>query len=318
MLFEQKKIQIETLSEYLRQVREYYSYELEEVADKTGIKLKFLEALESGKFLLLPPDVYVAGFLRQLASVYSVDYGVLLQQYKKERLIQQQVNNQGVVEKGWRGKIFKGLVITPKLLSLAGGAIFVLFTAGYIVWQVFSINRTPHLEIYQPQSRQVITESFVNVEGKTDPGMSVTINNDPVFVERDGSFKKQVGLSSGPKSLVVAAKNKFDKSVSITLEVMGQPLQQPKHGQLELRLEFSADVNISISLDGQPVQDGLFHKGDSKTFLAENKIVLSTSDAGATRAVLNNQILGPLGRPGEELQNIRFFPESDSFNTSDE
>ena len=73
MVFERKKIQLETLSEYLQEAREALGLSAEEVAAKTSIKLFFLQALESGEFKKLPPDVYVLGFLKQLAELYSVE-----------------------------------------------------------------------------------------------------------------------------------------------------------------------------------------------------------------------------------------------------
>ena len=46
MIFEKKKIQIETLGEYLREVRGNLQLSLEEVAKKTNIKPAFLKGLE--------------------------------------------------------------------------------------------------------------------------------------------------------------------------------------------------------------------------------------------------------------------------------
>ena len=60
MLFEKKKVRIETLSEYLNAVRKNLDLSIEEVCAKTGISRKFLNALESGNFKELPADVYAS------------------------------------------------------------------------------------------------------------------------------------------------------------------------------------------------------------------------------------------------------------------
>src|SRR5581483_11974160 len=126
MSFEKKKIQVETLSEYLASVRKNLKFSQQEVCDKTGIKPKFLACLESGDFMQLPPDVYVLGFLAQLARLYSVDADELAGQYKKEKGIVQQL---AAKPHGGRGalssKVLDRLVITPKILSAVFGLAFV-------------------------------------------------------------------------------------------------------------------------------------------------------------------------------------------------
>ncbi|KKW29338.1 MAG: hypothetical protein UY73_C0022G0006, partial [Parcubacteria group bacterium GW2011_GWA2_52_8] len=41
---------------------------------------------------------------------------------------------------------------------------------------------------------------------------------------------------------------------------------------------------------------------------AKTKIVLTTGDAGSTRATLNGQDLGVLGKEGEVIRDIEFTP----------
>ena len=146
---------------------------MEEVIKKTGIKPQFLKALENGNFKILPADVYVFGFLRQLSALYSINTDILMDQYKKELGIQQQLDKQAVLNNVWYKKYFKKVVITPKLITLSLGLAFVALTVGYIIWQVWSINKTPSLEIFQPLDNAVISGSSVQVSGKTDSGATL-------------------------------------------------------------------------------------------------------------------------------------------------
>jgi len=313
MTFEKKKIHIETLSEYLREIREHARMPFEDVVKKTGIKTQFLKSLEEGSFGALPPNVYVFGFLTKLAELYSIESAILIEQYRKEINIQQQVQLQKGTTKTWAGRYFHKLVITPKYMSLFVGVLFVLVTVVYIIWQVLSINKSPNLEIFQPSDRQMVSGTFVEVAGKTDPGMDVTVNGQDVFVDNQGVFKTQLGVSPGPADLVVSAKNKFDKSVTKTVSIVGQ--EQATAGtentkrQVELKLEFLGDAMITFIADGQPAELLSFHKGDIKLLTARQKITLSTTDAGVTKATLNNQLIGLLGRPGEKLDNVPFFAQ---------
>ncbi len=309
-MFEKKKIQIETLGEYLFEVRKNLGLALEETAKKTSIAPKFIKALEAGEFAKLPPPVYVNGFLEQLGRLYKVETNILIGQYKKELNILEQIKKSSFNQNSFGKKFLSKIIITPKFLSIALGILFVAATIVYIIWQVVSINRTPSLEIFQPKDQQAIVGSSVQINGKTDPGMTVTVNGENVFVEKDGKFKAQVGISLGPKELVIIAKNRFEKSVSKTLIVIGEDQPKIPTAKLELRLSFSGPVVLSYSLDGQPNQTLNFHAGDFKMLVANKKIVVSVSDAGATKAVLNGNSLGAMGRAGEKLENIPFFPES--------
>ena len=228
MVFEKKKIHLETLSEYLLEVRKQLNLTLSQVVQKTSIKETYLEDLENGKFYRLPPDVYVLGFLRQLGGLYSVDSEVLIKQYKKEKGILRQLQQRQGERSSWRKRYFKNFVITPKLLSLATGSIFVVVTILYIVWQVLSINRTPSLEILQPQDNEAIKETSVNIVGRTDPGMTVTVNGQNIFVDDKGAFQTKLGLQSGPTQLNIVASNRFGKSASESISVIQQDIaQQP-------------------------------------------------------------------------------------------
>jgi len=315
MIFEQKKIQTETLSEYLTQVRSDLQLSREQVVTKTTIQSKFLAALENGQFQILPADIYVYDFLKQLASLYSIDVADLISQYKKEKNIQQKLssskNSQNL------GRSTGKLVITPKLLSFAIGIAFVAISVIYIIWQIWSINKTPSLQIYQPQNNSVISASFVQVSGKTDPGMTVAINGQNIFVDGQGGFQAQIGLNPGPEQINITAANRFGKTFSKSLNVIDQSLQLSNQQQsLQLKLDFDANVTISISVDDQPTQNFNFNAGDSKTFSAQQKIIISTSDAGATKITLNGQSFGAMGRSKEALTNIPFFAPSASPTTT--
>jgi transcriptional regulator with XRE-family HTH domain len=318
MLFEKKKLKIETLSEYLGEIRAELGLSLEDVAEQIGIKPKFLEDLEEGKFLKLPPDVYVLGFLKQIGRRYNIESEVLIEQYKKERGIQKQLLERAKEEGRWKKKIKDRVVITPKSVSIFAGLVFVVATLGYIIWQVSSINKTPSLEIIEPQDRQIIKGSSVSIKGKTDPGMSVTVNEQNIFVDSQGNFKTQLGITAGPRDLTIAARNKFDKSITKIVSIVGEDEQgQPQAGQLQLKLEFSDTITLGFIIDDSAEQSAVFRSGDVKQFSAKNKILLSTTNAGATKVTLNGEVLGPMGRSNEKLEHIPFFAESGTINNGD-
>ena len=316
MVFETKKIQLETLGEYLQQARKILGFSLSEVSVRIGVKKLFLEALEKGDFKNLPAEVYVCGFLRQLAELYQTDSKLLIDQYKKEQAIQKQLRLKQIDKEDWFKDYWKKIRITPKLISLFAGILFLMFTVIYVIWQVGSINRVPNLEIFQPTDRQLIFGSYVDVKGKTDPGMNVTVNGQDVFVDSSGGFQIQLSLEAGPKDLTVVSKNKFDKSQTVKISVVGQPQVAAAAKQAELKLEFFGEGSLDYSIDDGPVVNMGFHSGDAKMLFGQNKILISTSNAGATSVTFNGQLLGTMGRAGEKLSNIPFFAKLTSASST--
>lgn len=319
MVFEKKKVNIETLGEYLKEVRDSLCLTVLDVAKKTGIKEKHINSLEAGKLQALPSEVYVLGFLKSLASLYNIDRLILVEQFKKEQLILQNLQKHKNNAGAFKNKLANKFLLTPKLLSLILGLTFVFLTLAYIVWQVTSINKTPALEILEPKDQAVISDSFVEVKGHTTPGMSVSVNEQDIFVDSDGNFKTQVGVSNGSKEIVVVSKNKLDKSVAKSIRVMvKQPeVKETVTSGFMLKLEFLGDAIISFKLDDNESQTLNFHNGDSKLLTAQNKILVSTSDAGATKVYIDGKAVGLMGRPGEVLKDIPFFAEATGSKSSE-
>src|SRR6185295_20334249 len=93
-----------------------------------------------------------------------------------------------------------------------GGVLVAVIAITYLAVQVTAINRTPHLEVNEPQNDMVIKDSSVTVAGKTEPGTSISINGQNVYVGNDGGFKATLGMATGQKELRVEAHNKFGKT----------------------------------------------------------------------------------------------------------
>lgn len=318
MIFEKKKIQTETLGEYLFSVRNNAKLTIEEVSKKTGIKLIFLDSLEKGDFKVLPANVYVLGFLKQLSLLYSIDAEEIICQYKKEQSIQKQLAKQAdFLKTPWYKRTFPKIVVTPKILTLILGLSFVVLTVVYIIWQIWSINKTPSLQVFSPQNNEIIKNAFLDVSGKTDPGTTVSVNEQNIFVDGSGLFKAQIGLSQGQKEIIVTSQNRFGRSISKTIEITGVVNQSENNtNNLVLAVDFSGPVTLKVAIDGQPNQLIAFNAGDNKTFNATQKILLSTSDAGATKVTLNGQALGAMGKAKEQLDDIPFYSQSGSSSPS--
>lgn len=73
-----------SVSHILRQTREAKGISLEEVAQRTYIKLPYLVALEEGDIEKLPAPVYIHGYIRQYAKLLGLNGSELVLQYQQD------------------------------------------------------------------------------------------------------------------------------------------------------------------------------------------------------------------------------------------
>ncbi len=311
--FETKKIPFETLGEYLSSVRKDHNLTIEEVSHKTGVFEKFISYLEQGKYNLLPPEVYVIGFLKKISVIYKISSDDLIAQYKKEKglLTVSIVESQDLIPR--LKKYFTELTITPKNISIISALVLLVLFVGYVVVQIMSVNKTPKLEVYQPSSNTVIEGSTIMLKGKTDSGITLSVNGQNVFVNKDGTFEQQLGVVPGQKEFSITAKNKFGKTrketISLRVEeprVAGavtaqEPVQEKTSPSLKLELKFKKDSQLIYTSDNNSDQKEDVNAGTSKVIEAQNDISITTSDAGSVEAVLNGKPFGVLGKHGQKL-----------------
>lgn len=84
MAFREKTIEITSLGEKLRTVREEAKVSLEEFAERTRIQKKYLQALEAGEDPKLQA-VYIRGILGHYATNFQVKLGELEMLWERER-----------------------------------------------------------------------------------------------------------------------------------------------------------------------------------------------------------------------------------------
>ena len=69
------------IGDLLREAREARGHSLEDVEKATRIRVKYLEALESGDFGVLPSATQARGFLRNYAQFLGLDAEAVLARY---------------------------------------------------------------------------------------------------------------------------------------------------------------------------------------------------------------------------------------------
>lgn len=199
-----------TIGEILREEREFHHLSLESLSKRTRIRQEYLEALEQNQFELLPAATFVKGYIKTYGQIFGFDYqpllGLLRRDFKesaKGKLVPREFIKPVLSKKPWLGSI-TGTVIVVATVFLA------LF--GYVGFQWFSFNRPPDIVIEAPEENAEVASQVV-VTGRTKVDSIVTVNDQPVALQSDGSFETQIFLpTEGVNSITIEAKDRRGKS----------------------------------------------------------------------------------------------------------
>lgn len=111
----------ESVGYYLRRTREVREIELEDIAKKTKISVRFLKAIEEGKWHLLPGDVFVKGFIRAYAQSLGLNPDEIVEKYIQEKGVEPKQDLKVVQKKSISIKLvyfFVGLLFLVFIISL--------------------------------------------------------------------------------------------------------------------------------------------------------------------------------------------------------
>ncbi len=77
---------------------------------------------------------------------------------------------------------------------------------------------------------------------------------------------------------------------------------------IELTLAFEGASWVSVTIDGQTRQEGLFAEGDVLDLQGDEEVIVRLGNAGGVRALFNGSGIGPFGGEGD-VREIRFTPD---------
>ena len=309
----------ETLGEKLAKKRAALGYDIKEAERATRIRARHIEALESGDYSKLPPDVYVRGFLKNYSSFLKLDEAKVLKLYRKERGLAENVKKVTEPKTPIRTrKKLPRVVLTPKRIIIGSAILVALAIIGYIGWEVSILAAPPKLTIDDPADNSKVTEQAIIVSGSTDAGNDVSINDVPIGVDPSGTFKEKVSLQSGVNLIRVKAKNKLGKVAQLDRTVLAELAdltQATTSTQSGLAMNLSigpGSDSLYIVVDGKALSDKsvLMLPGSNQTVNAQNEILITASDGGSVRVTLNGKDLGTLGESGQKVTDKRFNKDS--------
>jgi transcriptional regulator with XRE-family HTH domain len=211
--FSTKKIKSEkTVGERLKNVRLRKKLSLLEAETGTKVRVKYLTAIEEGKWSELPQNVYTRGFVLAYVKYLGLDSKSFISDYESEISFRQKQESQKISYT--QSVKDRKVLITPRLLAYSVLAISILGMFSYIVFQLLSFAGNPNLKIISPENNIVMESDTMDLAGMTDVDAFVAVNGENVPVSNDGRFLLKLKLHQGVNMIKIQAVNKAKKESS--------------------------------------------------------------------------------------------------------
>ncbi len=206
-----------SLGHALKAARKKKHVSLDTAEHETKIRRHYLEALEEGRPEAIPPS-HIRGFLRRYGEYLGIPPALIEQEVGFLNPVQG--SKQPFSPRPLRSRA--QWVVTPRLVAVAGSLLVLLFLLGYVIYQVRQFAAPPLLVVTHPSGDSVVTEETFLLEGKTDPGVLVTVDGLAATVKADGGFQYQLTLRPGLNQVTLRAENRIKKQTNKVVSLLYQ------------------------------------------------------------------------------------------------
>lgn len=267
--------------EHLKREREMRGVTLEEISAATRIAPRFLAALESEQWELLPGGVFNRGFIRSVARYLGLDEDTLVAEYALETRGR---TDPGVVadppeekDRNW-ARVFVVMVLA--LLLVGGGWAAVHFLGPKIAARLHKHSGEP-----------------VNSAPDGGAGPNLAATADAQTLSPTASSQSP-GSASAPDP---ANAPPSDPAISPNSGAGGGggPSASGTAQTLDLKLSAAKAAEVKVIADGKPLFAGHMDAQQVYRFTAVDSLEVSSSESSAILLELNGQTIAAGGQPGQ-------------------
>lgn len=261
-----------TFSDELRKERVAKNISLADIATKTHINVKYLEAIEQGSFDVLP-QTYVRAFIREYAMMVGLSPAEVLNKFDIMVSGKYSIGKGALIGSGWSGTTLPSL---PEQVPAPEGR---------VRQDAIQSNDTRKLVVGIAVTFLALILIYFIYDYATQEGKA------PVALET-------------PFQEIVKEQEKQIQPQKAALDSFAALQAAPKKDSLTLRGVAIDSVWISISTDNAPSQSLLLPPRSSRTWVAVKNFTVTLGNAGGIRFTLNGTDIGALGKRGAVLRNI--------------
>jgi len=186
----------------LQKIRKHRCVSLERINRETKIPIKYLQALEAGSIELLPDVLYIKNIIKKYLAFFNIDAKPFLAKLEiarsEKELPQKDIGT-------------KKMVVVPRLIQTIAIIFSIAALLLYLGFRINKIFQPPKINISYPQENTTVYESIMEVQGKTDKGVTLFINNEQVILNKDGGFEKEINLQKGLNTIKISGVRRYSK-----------------------------------------------------------------------------------------------------------
>ena len=293
---------------YLKHERELRGVPLDQIAESTKISIRFLRALEEGRFEDLPGEVFIKGFIRSYGQAIGSNVDELMAAYHESGSNSQDPGASNTDPSPAMNEPLERQFVFPTQ-AVIGFGIALLIIVGGIYW--FTTQKgekagqsqqtraaTPSMADENLPETEAGGESHVSEEAGASIPEAAPDPSAPQTPEAATAIKNTVTVSE--KDVII--KDLKDQLVPESVE----PVAEFAMGDASLNLVIQVDENswFNLRIDDQRDQDFILPPGGSKTIQANNVIVMTIGNRRATQMILNGQQLDLPESPDNVIRNL--------------
>ena len=216
--------QEDNLSSILFNRRKARNVSIQQVSLDLSIHPKYLKSLEKGDYSEFPEQPYNQQIIRKYCEYLNLNFKEIWHLYLLENKIFNELadikrkNKKIKGLKGWKRVL--ALINLPRIVLNASFAVIILSVVAYFSWSVYSSVQPPYLEVLSPDDNLITKEYQIEIVGRTESGIKVTINGQAVVNDDSGFFKKEIELQEGINVIKVTAAKKHEYENTIYRQIM--------------------------------------------------------------------------------------------------
>lgn len=288
--------QLKAIGTKLSQVRQQQSISLEEIAAKTYIPLRLLNAIEAGRLEQLPEPVFIQGFIRRYADVLGLDGSALSKEFPIEaapspappvavtqpaptvatshtQQVSQPSATVSVADPEPADTARPKMPFVPIAAAVGLGALVLIVAS--------ALNRPKPA----PQTAQNLTPA------KAAPSTAPSPQSQSPQTATASSAAQPASPATAPSASPAAS-----------------PSASPSaSGAVEVKLNVTDDSWVEVLVDGQPSFEGNLTQGTQKTWRGKQQVVITAGNSGGVSVSYNNGSAKPIGEMGV-VKTVSFPP----------
>jgi len=233
---EEKEVEKKELELFLSEKARAHNMSAKKIAELSGIPLKHVEHLLSGRYESLPPAPYLHGYLTRLGTLLEFDGEVWWGKLKEDGALVGSGPEDRLPENRF------ARMRMPRYLWAIAGAVILIF---YFILRGSFILGTPTLTVMTPQDiATTASTNQVTIRGKTEHADTVRVNGEPASMTPDGFFEALILLEPGVNTVEITAAKFLGREKKAVYQIVYEPPLQSTSTAKEEEEPGTLEINL--------------------------------------------------------------------------